>query len=99
MSELLDPITPGVILKEEFMEPLGLSANRLARELDVPANRISAIVAGERGITADTALRLGLYFSTEPEFWLNLQTNYDLRVARRNAESIMARVRPHASAA
>lgn len=83
MSDLLPPITPGEILKEEFMEPHGISANRLARDIDVPANRISEIVGGRRAVTADTALRLGRYFGIEPEFWLNLQTRHDLRVARR----------------
>lgn len=100
MTEPLAPITPGEILKEEFMEPHGLSANRLARDIDVPANRISEIIAGRRAITADTALRLGTYFGIEPEFWMNLQTQYDLRVARRlNEADIKARVRPFNAAA
>ncbi len=80
---LLDPITPGEILQQEFMAPVGLSINRLARELNVPPNRIHAIVHGNRSITADTALRLGLYFDVSPETWLNLQVNYDLRIAKR----------------
>ncbi|MCW2244816.1 addiction module HigA family antidote [Azospirillum fermentarium] len=95
MSDTLSPITPGEILKEEFMEPNGISASQLARDLDVPANRISEIIAGRRSITADTALRLGLYFGIEPEFWLNLQNHYDLRLARAAAgEAIAQRVRP-----
>jgi addiction module HigA family antidote len=77
-----DPIHPGEILKEEFMLPFGLSANRLALELGVPTNRISAIVSGKRSITADTALRLGKAFATTPEFWMNLQSRYDLETAR-----------------
>jgi len=82
-AKLLEPIHPGEILLEEFMKPLGISMNRLARDLDVPPNRISLIVNGTRAITADTALRLGLYFRVSPELWLTLQADYDLRVARR----------------
>ena len=74
-------IHPGEILKEEFLEPLGISQNQLAIDLRVPAPRISAIVHGRRAISADTALRLGAYFKMEPQFWLNLQNNYDLGVA------------------
>lgn len=95
MTELLDPIHPGEILKEEFMIPMGISANRLARDIGVPPNRILAIVSGARAITADTALRLGAYFGIEPQFWLNLQTGYDLRTAERaNGPAIRERVRP-----
>ena len=78
----LDPIPPGEILREEFMKPLGLSINALARDLDVPPNRISEIVNGKRTITADTALRLGKFFGVSPELWLDLQSDYDLKVAR-----------------
>ncbi len=88
---LLEPIPPGEILLEEFMKPLGISINRLARDLDVPPNRISAIVNGKRAITADTALRLGTYFGVSPEIWLNLQADYDLRVARRARGAEIAR--------
>ncbi len=80
---LLDPIPPGEILSEEFMKPLGLSANQLARDIDVPPGRISEIINGKRSITADTALRLGKYFGVSPEIWLNLQVDYDMRIARR----------------
>src|SRR5665213_3806470 len=73
LSKLLDPIHPGEILLEDFMKPLGLSINRLARDLDVPPNRIGSIVNGIRSITADTALRLGTYFGVSPETWLGLQ--------------------------
>jgi len=79
-KELLDPITPGEILREDFMEPMGLSINRLARDLVVPPNRISEIVNGKRAITVDTALRLQRYFKIEAQFWLNLQSEYDLRM-------------------
>jgi antitoxin HigA-1 len=81
--KLLPLITPGEILGEEFMTPLGLSANALALELHVPANRIQTIVKGQRAITADTALRLSQYFGNSPEFWLNLQQNYELDRAKR----------------
>jgi addiction module HigA family antidote len=81
----LAPIHPGEILSEEFMKPLGISINRLARDLHVPPNRIHGIVHRTRAITADTALRLGVYFGVTPEIWLNLQSDYDLRVARRTA--------------
>ena len=81
--DLLPLITPGEILHEEFLQPFGLSANALAIELRVPANRIQAIVKGQRAITADTALRLAQYFGNSPEFWLNLQKNYELDSAKR----------------
>lgn len=86
MSTYLDPIHPGEILLEDFLKPLEISINRLAREIDVPPGRISTIVNGKRSITADTALRLAAYFGSSPELWLNLQTDYDLRLARRNTE-------------
>lgn len=78
-------IHPGEILKEEFLAPLGISQNGLASALRVPAPRISAIVRGKRAISADTALRLGAFFKMEPQFWLNLQSNYDLGVAQSGA--------------
>jgi antitoxin HigA-1 len=79
----LDPIPPGEILKEEFMRPLGITVTALARDIGVPANRISQIVNGKRALSADTALRLGKYFGVSPEIWLDLQSEYELRVARR----------------
>jgi addiction module HigA family antidote len=94
----LDPIPPGEILFEEFMQPLGISMNALARDLAVPPNRISEIVNGKRALTADTALRLALYFGTMPELWLNLQTDYDLRTIRRDrGRYIEAQVRARAA--
>jgi len=81
-TKRLDPIHPGEILPEDFMRPLGIGINQLARDLDVPPNRISAVVNGTRTITADTALRLGTYFRTSPETWLGLQLDYDLRLVR-----------------
>ena len=74
-------IHPGEILLEEFLIPMGISQNKLSLDLRVPAPRINAIVRGKRSISADTALRLGRYFKMEPQFWLNLQSNYDLGVA------------------
>ncbi len=91
----LDPIHPGEILEEEFMRPLGLSANALARAVDVPVTRVSEIVRGRRGVTADTALRLARFLGTSPELWLGLQAEYDLRSARLEfGESIDKSVSP-----
>lgn len=73
---------PGEILREEFLKPLGLSARALALEIGVPPNRMSEIVAGRRGITADTAMRLARHFRSTPEFWMNMQAGYDLSKAR-----------------
>lgn len=82
-KKLLDPIHPGEILFEEFMKPMDISINRLAREIAVPPGRISAIVNGKRAVTADTALRLGKYFGVSAELWLGLQADFDLRIAKR----------------
>ncbi len=95
MAQMLDPIAPGEILLEEFLKPLGVSQNKLARDIDVPVTRINDIVHGRRSITADTALRLGKYFGTSPELWLGLQAEYDIRRARRETwPSIEPRIRP-----
>lgn len=80
-EEKLKPVHPGQILQEEFLEPLGLSQNKLALALRVPARRINEIVLGKRGITADTALRLGRYFGMSARFWMNLQARFDLDTA------------------
>jgi addiction module HigA family antidote len=82
--EHIGPVTPGEVLREEFMVPLGLSGRALARELGVPSNRITEIVAGERSITAETAILLGERFGTSAEMWLNLQMAHDLEEARRH---------------
>lgn len=82
MAHLLEPILPGEILLEEFLKPNGISQEQLSRDIDVPKSRISNIVHGNRAITADSALRLSAYFGTTAEFWLNLQTEYELRLAR-----------------
>jgi addiction module HigA family antidote len=88
-------VHPGDILLTEFMEPLGLTAYRLAKELMVPLPRINDVVRGKRSITADTALRLGVYFGLPAQFWLNLQNDYDIRLARTPE---IAKVRPRAAA-
>ena len=95
-KSLMPPVHPGEILREDFMKPLGLSINRLALDLRVPATRIGEIVHERRRITADTALRLARYFKTNPEFWLNLQNFYDLEVSRRSGavSAIERDVRP-----
>ena len=85
MRNQMRPIHPGEILREEFVTPLGLSGNSLARALCVPANRINAILKETRSLTADTALRLARFFGTTPEFWMNLQKTYELRVAEAKA--------------
>ena len=98
MSEkIMDPIHPGEILLEEFMEPLEITRYKLAKDLGVPAPRIYQIVDGNRAISADTALRLAHYFDTSPEFWLNLQSHYDLEIEEdRTGERIEREVRPYA---
>ncbi len=78
------PVTPGEILKDEFLTEYGLSQNQLAKAIGISPNRIAEIVDNRRRITADTALRLSLHFGNSPEFWLNLQSHYDLKMARRN---------------
>jgi antitoxin HigA-1 len=83
--ERIGPVTPGEVLREEFMVPLGLSGRALARELGVPSNRITEIVAGARSISAETAIMLGERFGTSAEFWLNLQMAHDLEKARQNS--------------
>lgn len=98
MAKKLEPIHPGEILLEEFMKPLGLSINRLAREISVPPGRISEIVNGKRSISANTALRLGRYFSVSPDVWLGLQNEYDLRLARKTiGKELEKRIHPHAA--
>jgi addiction module HigA family antidote len=100
MIKKLSPIHPGEILLEEFMKPLALNANKLSLALRVPANRIQMIVAGERGISSETALRLGRYFGTSPEFWMNLQASYDIRLAKQEMQAqIEKEVQPRETAA
>jgi addiction module HigA family antidote len=98
-TEQLNLIPPGEILLEDFMKPLGVSQNQLAREIGVPPARVNEIVKARRAITADTALRLGKYFGTSPELWMNLQSDYELRKARREIwPEIDARVRERSAA-
>lgn len=94
MTHLLEEIHPGEILLEDFMKPMGITARQLAADIDVSPSRISDLVHGSRPITADTALRLGLFFGMEPRFWLNLQSEYDMRIAMRNlTDKIAPRIR------
>ena len=80
MNKKLNPIHPGEVLNEEFLKPLSISQNQIARDIKVPPRRINEIVLGKRRVTADTALRLAIYFKTSPQFWMNLQSSYDLEV-------------------
>ncbi|MFI5352708.1 MAG: HigA family addiction module antitoxin [Candidatus Binatales bacterium] len=94
-AKKLTPIHPGEILREDFLRPLNLSANRLALDVHVPVTRITDILRGRRAITTDTALRLARYFGITPEFWLNLQRDYELEVAQDTTLAIVEReVRP-----
>ena len=98
-KDLIAPMHPGEALREDFMKPSGISINGLALELRVPATRISEIVNERRRITADTAMRLGRYFSTTGQFWMNLQTRYDLdRTADESREEIERSIRPRTAA-
>ncbi|HLF11927.1 MAG TPA: HigA family addiction module antitoxin [Gammaproteobacteria bacterium] len=99
-KKMMEPVHPGEILKTEFLDELDVSAYALAKALRVPTNRVTGIVNGDRAITADTALRLARFFGNTPEFWLNLQTHYDLTVAsRREAANIEREVPRHAVSA
>lgn len=95
MPKLLDPITPGEILLDEFLKPMGISQNKIARDIDVPVARINDIVHARRSITADTALRFSKYFGMTAEFWINLQARYDLKIAKRTVwPEIQKSIRP-----
>ncbi len=94
MSRNLRPIHPGKILKEDFMEPLGVSQNRLGLSIGVDVRRINSIVNQKRAITPDTALRLGVYFKTGPKVWLNLQQDYELRIAELSLVNELKRIEP-----
>ena len=100
MTDKLSPIHPGEVLLEEFLKPMNLSQNRLAIDIGVDARRINEIVLGKRGVTADTALRLARFFGNSPQFWLGLQSQYDLDVAADAlGERLEREVRPMATAA
>lgn len=94
MAKIMPPITPGEILKEEFLDPAGITQNALGRAIKVPPGRINEIILGKRVITADTALRLAAYFGTTPGFWMNLQSHYDLEVAKDAKDKDIATIRP-----
>jgi addiction module HigA family antidote len=99
MPRKLKPVHPGEVLREEFLRPLNLSANKLALDIRVPVTRIGEIVNGRRAITSDTAIRLGIYFNTSPQFWMNLQMKYDLDVTSdKELANIEHDVRPFAAA-
>ena len=87
-------IHPGEIIKEEYLEPLNMSANALAVALRVPAPRINDVIRQKRGISIDTALRLAIYFNTTPQFWMNLQISYDLKMAKQNMTKIEDEIIP-----
>ena len=93
------PVHPGEILREEFLVPLGISMYRLAKDTGMPADRVGRLVHGTRAFSADTALRLAVYFKTSAEFWMNLQARYDLEVARDSrATKAISRIRPYKAA-
>jgi addiction module HigA family antidote len=96
-TRLLAPIHPGAILREEFMLPLRLSSNALARAIGVTPARVNDIANGKRGISADTALRLGRYFGTTADVWINLQKRFELETARRELGNALASIQPHAA--
>ncbi|PWT26667.1 HigA family addiction module antitoxin [Butyrivibrio fibrisolvens] len=92
----LEPISPGEILQEEFLNPLNITAYRLAKEIHIPQSRISDILSGKRGITADTAMRFAMYFGTTPQFWLNIQNQYDLDMLKVSGKIVnMSDIRPY----
>ena len=94
----LPPVHPGQILRDDYLIPMGLSVYRLAQELRIPRPRLNDVVLGRRGVTVDTTLRLGYYFGTTPEFWINLQTRYDLDVADRTVRrQIEQEIKPYAA--
>lgn len=100
MPKFLPPVHPGEILREDVLEPLGISVNQFAKALGIDTPRLNEIVRGRRGITADNALRLARYLGTTPRFWLNLQSDYELRLARRaKGAEIERAVKPRESAA
>jgi addiction module HigA family antidote len=99
MARVLDRVTPGELLWDEFMTPMGLSRYRLAKEIDVPAQRIGDIVNGKRAITADTDLRLCRFFGLSNGYWLRAQTAYEIEVAQRELAPVLKKIKPWASTA
>ena len=96
--DLIEPIHPGEILMEDFIEGFGITQNKLAVSIGVPPRRINEIVHGKRAITADTALRLGRYFRIDPQFWLNLQSRYEIELAEERAADQIEAIQPLAAA-
>jgi addiction module HigA family antidote len=88
----MKPLHPGEVLREDFLKPLGITAYRLAKDIDVPVNRITSIVNEQRAITADTALRLSRYFETSAKVWTGLQVDYDLEIAATNSRAALTRI-------
>ena len=99
IARVLDPVTPGELLWEEFMSPMGLSRYRLAKEIDVPAQRIGDIVNGKRAITADTDLRLCRFFGLSNGYWLRAQTAFEIEVAQRELAQVLKKIKPWAGTA
>jgi addiction module HigA family antidote len=99
MARVLEPVTPGELLWEEFMVPMGLSRYRLAKEIDVPAQRIGDIVKGKRAITADTDLRLCRFFGLSNGYWMRAQTAYEIEVAQHELAPVLKKIKPWASTA
>lgn len=93
-SDMIEPIHPGEVLMEDFIHGFGITQNKLAVSIGVPPRRINEIVHGKRGITADTAIRLARYFGTSEEFWMNLQSHYELRIGRRMLQGQIAGIAP-----
>lgn len=93
-SDMIEPIHPGEVLMEDFIHGFGITQNKLAVSIGVPPRRINEIVHGKRGITADTAIRLARYFGTSEEFWMNLQSQYELRIGRRMLQDQIAGIAP-----
>ncbi len=92
----LEPTSPGEILQEEFLEPMNITAYRLAKEVHIPQSRISDIINGKRGITADTAMRFAMYFGTTPQFWLNIQNQFDLDMLKASGRIVdMSDIKPY----
>lgn len=91
---IFPPVAPGVVLRDEFMEPLGLSQNGLARAIGAPPNRINEILLGKRAISADTALRLARYFHNTPGFWMNLQSHYEIECAKEKSSEAIRAIKP-----
>ena len=92
----LEPVSPGEVLQEEFLRPMNVTAYKLAKEIHIPQSRISDIITGKRGITADTAMRFAIYFRTTPQFWLNIQNQYDLDMLKLSGKIVdMSDIRPY----